>query len=271
MYNGMKKILSVFITAALLMTSFTAAYCENDIVVLLDGREIEFDVPPQIINDRTLVPMRAIFEALGADVSWDGDRKSITAVKDDITIKMAIGSEEMYIGSSYITLDAPPQIIDDRTLVPARAVAESFDCDVLWEDDTRSVIISSHKSDISDDTSDNTSSDTSEDISENNSDTLEYPIEYDDTVERSAHYVRDFKITDITKNSAGNYEIKYTLRTFLEGRGTVTVSFRCLDESGQEIDTFGGAFVGTDYTWSYHNSEAVISGRTAKIELILNQ
>jgi hypothetical protein len=226
--------------------------------VLLNGSPLEFDVPPQIINERTLVPMRAIFEALGAAVAWDGDTRTVTAEGADTNVQMTIDSNEMYVNSEKITLDVPPVIIDERTLVPARAVAESFGCDVAWDSDTRTVIISSSKSD--------------EAVSEPSLPPVsEYSIEYDDTNERNSHYMRDFKIENISKTADGKYEITYSLRTFLEGRGTVGVTFRCLDADGAVVDSFSGSFVGTDYTWSHQEASVQISDKTAKIELVLNE
>lgn len=250
----MKKLLSLIITVTMLMTSLTMVHCEDGIRVTLDGNEIQFDVPPQIINGRTLVPMRAIFEALGAEVTWNGEIQYIMAQTQNKHIDMYIGSDTMGVtknGDTFanmVTLDVPPVIIDGRTLVPVRAVSESLDCDVQWDEDSKTVTI------------------TSSDTPALNPDT----IKYDDTEERKAHYMRDFEITSIEKNADGNYDITYTLRTFLEGRGDVIVNFRCLDENGNEVDTFGGVFRGTDYTWSYHNAQATISGKTALIKLVLN-
>lgn len=95
------------------------------------------------------------------------------------------------------------------------------------------------------------------------------PIEYDDTEERKSHYMRGFQITKAEKTDGG-YSITYTLKTFLEGRGTVGVTFNCYDSNGNVVDTFGGSFVGTDYTWSEHEAQAVISDKTVRIELALN-
>ena len=71
--------------------------------------------------------------------------------------------------------------------------------------------------------------------------------------------MKEFKILDAVKNSDGNYDITYTLQTYLEGRGLVVVEFRCLDENGSEVDRFGGAFQGTDYTWSAQEAKTTIS------------
>lgn len=245
----------------MIFSSFTVVHCEDEIKVLLDGAQLEFEVPPQIIDGRTLVPMRAIFEALGSQITWDGDTQTVTAAKDSTVVEMAIGSAVMSVNSEEITLDVPPQIIDDRTLVPARAVAESFDADVEWDSETQTVIISTKAADTADTT----------DADADTTDTdAEIPIEYDDTIERTAHYMRDFQISDWEKNADGDYVITYTLRTFLEGRGDVVVQFRCFDENGAQVDEWSSVFRGTDYTWSWQEDTVTISGKTAKIELIKN-
>ncbi|MGQ9532395.1 MAG: copper amine oxidase N-terminal domain-containing protein, partial [Desulfotomaculales bacterium] len=65
---------------------------EQDIRVQVDGRYLSFDVPPMIENGRTLVPLRALFEALGAEVQWDGETQTVSAVKGDVTVRLTIGS-----------------------------------------------------------------------------------------------------------------------------------------------------------------------------------
>lgn len=136
-----KRILSVCAAVIMIFSSFTAVHCEDDIKVLVDGQKIEFDVPPQIIDDYTFVPMRAIFEALGAEVQWFGKTQTITASKDTTNIEMTIASNEMFVGKDKVMLDVPPQIVNGRTLVPVRAVAESFKCQVDWDGATRTVSI----------------------------------------------------------------------------------------------------------------------------------
>lgn len=248
----MKKILSLLITALILFTSLTSVHCEDDIKVLLDGNELAFDVPPQIADARTLVPMRAIFEALGAEVEWYGDAQVIAAEKGDTFITMKIGEGDISVNSEVVKLDVPPQIIDGRTLVPIRAVSESLDCDVQWDGENRVVSITSPES-------------STKPIA-----APSFPIEYDDTEERKAHYARYFTLTDVERIDGG-YKITYSVKTFLEGRGTVAVTFDCYDAYGNRVDSFGGAFVGTDYTWSEHIAEAVISDKTVKITLRLEK
>jgi len=113
----------------------------DEIRVLLNGQMLSFDVPPQIIDDRTMVPLRGIFEAMNASVDWDQATQTVTAILGDITVSLRIGSNELIRNGAVITLDVPAQIVNDRTLVPARAVAESFGANVDWDEATRTVII----------------------------------------------------------------------------------------------------------------------------------
>ena len=136
--TSMKPIV-IFEDNSELRSLLTPAY---DITVLIDGTELEFeDQDPVIINDRTLVPVRAIFEALGADVSWLPESMKVVANTSSVNVTMTIGENDYFVNGEKHTLDVPPRIMNDRTLVPARAVAEAFGCLVDWDDSTKTVII----------------------------------------------------------------------------------------------------------------------------------
>jgi len=113
--------------------------------VMLDDQQLSFDVVPTIENGRTLVPLRAIFEALGADVSWDGATQTVTATKDATQIKLQIGVKTAYKNGSPVTLDVPSKIISDRTLVPLRFVSEALGANVRWDGDTQTIVINNKK------------------------------------------------------------------------------------------------------------------------------
>ncbi|MBE7043660.1 MAG: hypothetical protein E7399_09280 [Ruminococcaceae bacterium] len=104
--------------------------------------EVNLDVPAQIIDNRTMVPLRAIFEALGATVDWDEDTQTVTSAKGDITIQLTIDSDKLYKNGEETILDVPAQIVDNRTLVPVRAISESFGCLVEWEQEVQLISIS---------------------------------------------------------------------------------------------------------------------------------
>lgn len=143
-----KRVLSMVVMAALLLTMWSGvAFADNDIVtVFLDGKELEFDVPAQTINDRTMVPIRAIFENMGAIVEWDEATSSAICTKDSTVVKMTIDSKDMYINNQVKELDVAPVVINGRTLAPARYVAEAFGADVQWDAATQRVNIFTQKS-----------------------------------------------------------------------------------------------------------------------------
>lgn len=134
--NGRLGILTLPADAATRKPSF-----ERPITVYIDGLDLYFDAEPKIVNDRTMVPMRKIFEALGSDVSWDNQSRKVTAIKENTKIELSIGSNAAFINGKAITLDAPAIIENNRTLVPLRFVSEALDCDVKWDADIRRVSI----------------------------------------------------------------------------------------------------------------------------------
>ena len=140
----MKKIIPIILSLTVVMSGCTTL-AEEKIKVTLDGQAMDFDVAPIIQNDRVLVPMRAIFEELHCSVDYtdiDG-RQIITAkLNENNSIGLVIGSDEMQIHNKKIKLDTAPIIVNDRTLVPLRAVSEAFDYDVNWDGDTKTVTIS---------------------------------------------------------------------------------------------------------------------------------
>ncbi|MDD6563995.1 MAG: carbohydrate-binding domain-containing protein [Clostridiales bacterium] len=156
-----KKVLSLFLSAAVIVTMLTgsmSAFADDDITVTLDGQAIEFDVQPQIIDGRTMVPLRRIFEEIGAVVKWNGETQTVSARKNSKTISMVINSSDMQIDKGdtdnegnpvyeTVTLDVPSQIIDGRTLVPARAISEAFGLNVDWDDTNKNVTITSDEDD----------------------------------------------------------------------------------------------------------------------------
>lgn len=113
----------------------------DSISVFVNDEKVNFDVDPMLINDRTMVPVRAIFEALGATVTWDNTNQIAKGVLDDITIEITIGSTNLFKNGKPIELDSPAVIVSGRTLVPVRAIAESLDCDVVWYGETQVVEI----------------------------------------------------------------------------------------------------------------------------------
>ncbi len=140
--KGMQGIAEILF--AQMKPALNKAMDEKSVCVAINGTYVNFDVPAQIINDRTMVPLRAIFEALHAEVSWDDATKTASSKRDDVEVSIKIGENKLTKNGEEITLDVPAQIVDSRTLVPVRAISEAYDCEVKWNADFRRVEIKSN-------------------------------------------------------------------------------------------------------------------------------
>lgn len=143
-----RKIIAITaaVSSALMMAVPVSA---EDITVTVNGERVEFpNAAPLIENDRTLVPMRAIFEALGATVEWDEATKTVISynAEGNTAIVMQIDCDKMFVNDTEIALDVPPKIVDDSTVVPVRAIAEAMDCTVEWDAAAKTVIITKNTS-----------------------------------------------------------------------------------------------------------------------------
>lgn len=148
--NTMAKRMGALGTAAVLTAALTApalaAENTNGIAVQLDGKNVAFtDAAPVAKDNRTFLPFRAVFEAMGVQVSNEGN--DITAVKGDKTLRMTIGSTTATLtegeNTKTITMDVAP-FVDSaswRTYVPVRFAAEAFGCNVGWDQDDQTVIL----------------------------------------------------------------------------------------------------------------------------------
>lgn len=141
----MKKIFVAVLAFALLF-SFTV-FAEGDIKITVNGKELVSDVPPEIVEGRTFVPMRAVFEALGANVTWQAEQQLIMATEGSKIMVLKIGSDLLNVcdvatgETKDITLDVAPYINSGRTLVPVRAVSEALGALVSWDGDARLVTV----------------------------------------------------------------------------------------------------------------------------------
>jgi hypothetical protein len=136
----------------LIFCSFTATATAqilqdvNTIKVELDGNELVFDQPPVIINNLTMVPLRKIFESLGAEIHWDQATSTVTATKEQTIVKLTIGSLVGYVNDQQVPLDTAAVVLNDRTLVPVRFIVSAFGAKTTWDDVTKTVRIVSKDS-----------------------------------------------------------------------------------------------------------------------------
>lgn len=116
---------------------------ESEIKIMVNGQRFYTNPAPYIKDGRTMVPMRRVFEILGAQVTWNESERSVTAVKGNTEIKLYIGSQTAYKNGQPVQLDTPAEIMASagRTMVPLRFVSEAFGGNVNWISATRTVTI----------------------------------------------------------------------------------------------------------------------------------
>lgn len=131
----MKRTLTTLVAvASILGTAVPAAAAlpATRFDVTFNGRHILFDVQPELKNNSTFVPFRAIFEKMGAEVSFDAGTSTVTATRDGKSVKLTLGSQTASVNGSSTTLAAAPYIKDERTMVPLRFVGEAFGATVNY-------------------------------------------------------------------------------------------------------------------------------------------
>ncbi len=114
---------------------------QGDIKVVINGTILSFDVPPVLEANRVLVPFRAIGEAIGAEVDWDGATQTVTLVMEDNKVELKINSTIAKVNGKDTELDVPAKIIKERTLVPIRFVNEALGLEVDWNPELQQVEI----------------------------------------------------------------------------------------------------------------------------------
>lgn len=148
----MKKILSVLLSLTMLISAIafqTTAYAVEYVAVYLNGSVIDFpttDARPQIINNRTYVPVRKTCEELGLEIDWNSKTETMTLTRDGVVISHTMRSNIVYVNGEAKTFDTPSINANNRILMPIRMIAESIGATVTWDDPTRSVHITTTSS-----------------------------------------------------------------------------------------------------------------------------
>lgn len=143
----MLKKLSWLLIVTLLISSFGFVFADTNpveaagIKVIVNDVTVKMSVAPQNEKGRILVPVREIFEALGAKLNWDSKTRTVTATKQDITVKIVIDQKTANVTGKAVSLDAPARIKSGKTMVPLRFVGEAFKCKVSWDSKTQTVTV----------------------------------------------------------------------------------------------------------------------------------
>lgn len=144
----MAKRLFGLLVMLIILASASLSYAENDVIGLsLDGQSILSDTTAMIVSGRTLVPARAVFEAMGGVVAWDDARREVTVTRGSSEVKLIIDSKTAIIDGLPKDMDVPAAIISERTMIPVRFVSEALGYQVDWDDTNRIVNIKTPETD----------------------------------------------------------------------------------------------------------------------------
>lgn len=137
---GAAAILFVFILFFLLPAPLAAS--DGGIKVFIDGEEVEFAVSPVFLNNRLLVPLRAILEAVGAEITgWDQRTNAIAARKGNRSLLLIINEPIALLNGKPLKLDVPPTIINGSTMVPLRLLENFLELQIHWSHEKKAVEI----------------------------------------------------------------------------------------------------------------------------------
>ncbi|MDW7672481.1 MAG: stalk domain-containing protein [Bacillota bacterium] len=144
-----KRGCMIFLSVVLLLIPLTAGVsAQPAIQIEIDGQPLVTDVSPVIEDGRTLVPVAHLLRALGAEVNWDGDSRTVTITQDDTTILLTIDSQTALINGQATQMQVPARILNSRTLVPLRFVAENLEANVEWDGVNRMVRVTTGEPDF---------------------------------------------------------------------------------------------------------------------------
>ena len=116
--------------------------CPSDTPYIeFNGNILGFDVPPIIEDGSTLVPMRFLFEQMGADVEWDSETQTATATIDNKAVTFSIDNVNARINNKPAKMDVPARLVNGKTMVPLRFLSENMGYDVDWDADSRTAIV----------------------------------------------------------------------------------------------------------------------------------
>lgn len=152
----MRKLLGTILLAFVFVLSFATFTMASDsgktIVMQINNAEIsvngesknidENGTVPEIINGRTFIPVRALIENIGGNANWDNETKTATLTYNDDEIKLTVDSKTAYYNNNSTELDVAPVIVNGRTMLPVRFIAENFGFDVNWNNDSKTITIS---------------------------------------------------------------------------------------------------------------------------------
>jgi hypothetical protein len=143
----MKALASRMAAVVLLAAAGAMATAQNNINVVVDGQSVNFrDVQPMMMQGRVFVPLRGVFEQMGADVYWNAPQNTVTATRGARQVRLQIGDTRADVDGRQVMLDSPARLVQGRTMVPLRFISEALGAEVTWHENRREVAIQTRDS-----------------------------------------------------------------------------------------------------------------------------
>lgn len=140
----LKRFTYILLILLIFLNITAFAYDGQEVTVMINESVVSSEVPPMLVNGRTMLPLRAILNALGVsddEIIWWELANAVEVRHNDIHIFMAVDSPEAIVNDEPVWLDSPPFVINGRTLVPVRFLSEALNFNVEWNDTTQTVYI----------------------------------------------------------------------------------------------------------------------------------
>ena len=137
--KGKEKMKKFIALSAAMLLAAVPVMADTQVNVTVNGKELE--QKGVILEERTMVPVRGITEELGFAVDWDADTKTATLTNGGTVVKMTAGEKSFFVNDEAVTPDVPQTIIDGRFMLPLRALCDSINADVDWDNDTKTAAI----------------------------------------------------------------------------------------------------------------------------------
>lgn len=138
-----KKVKSAIIILMVLMLMLSNVVFAEPIKVVVNNNQLTLPIEPAVVSGRTLVPLKAIFEAMGATVEWEQSTRTVTGIQGNKIIKLQLDNKTALVDEKEVNLDVAATAINGSTLVPTRFIAESLGAEVDWDNNTKSVLVNS--------------------------------------------------------------------------------------------------------------------------------
>lgn len=204
----MRKFISILLSLLLILNTLTTVFAVGTAITLqvdsntinIGSRSVTIDTAPVIIDGRTLIPVRGVSEAMGGNVDWNNDTKTVTITLGSNKVEMTIDSKTAYFNNKAQTLDVAPVVLNGRTMLPARFIAESFGFNVNWDNDTKTISITPRQETTTEITTVEESTETTTvEKTESDSKSLVVYFSKTGTTERIANEIKDITGSDIVK------------------------------------------------------------------------